>query len=223
MCFFPLVGVVIGVVSLLCHYIAYYLGCNRTTEAVLLTIMPIIITGGIHLDGFMDTVDAISSWKSKEERLEILKDPHVGAFAVIYAIVYVLAMYGLYSTAIDHIYILKMTQVIYVYSRILSGIGAVSIKKAKKDGMLAKTAETAQKNVKYILYLEAVVCTAVVACFDYCLALLVLCVCVFGYEIYKKTMEKYFGGITGDTAGFYLQMTEIVMLLVIILNYFLFN
>ena len=46
-------------------------------------IIPLVITGGFHVDGFMDTVDAIRSYRSKEEKLEILKDPHIGSFAVI--------------------------------------------------------------------------------------------------------------------------------------------
>ena len=45
--------------------------------------IPIIITGGIHLDGLLDTADALSSYKSMEEKLEILKDSHTGAFAII--------------------------------------------------------------------------------------------------------------------------------------------
>ena len=43
----------------------------------------LLVTGGIHLDGFMDTTDARSSYGDREKKLAILKDSHVGAFAVI--------------------------------------------------------------------------------------------------------------------------------------------
>ncbi len=43
---------------------------------------------GIHLDGLLDTADAMSSYQERERRLEILKDSHAGAFAVITCVVY---------------------------------------------------------------------------------------------------------------------------------------
>lgn len=54
------------------------------------TLIPIAVTGGFHIDGFMDTMDAFHSYKPREEKLAILKDSHIGAFAVI-----MLASYGL--------------------------------------------------------------------------------------------------------------------------------
>jgi adenosylcobinamide-GDP ribazoletransferase len=47
-----------------------------------MVVAPIIITGGIHMDGFLDTQDALSSYQPRERRLEILKDSHAGAFAI---------------------------------------------------------------------------------------------------------------------------------------------
>ncbi len=46
-------------------------------------LIPVWVTGGIHLDGYADTCDALSSYGDREKKLEILKDPHCGAFAVI--------------------------------------------------------------------------------------------------------------------------------------------
>lgn len=62
-----------------------------------MTLIPVLITGGIHLDGFADTVDAMSSYAERERRLEILKDPHTGAFAIIGLCCYFLANVGIWS------------------------------------------------------------------------------------------------------------------------------
>lgn len=51
--------------------------------AAVLCLLPWITSGGIHLDGYMDCCDAIFSRRNLEERRRILKDSHVGAFAVI--------------------------------------------------------------------------------------------------------------------------------------------
>ena len=82
-CFFPWIGALIGV----CVYLwvglcdAYSIGSLcRTTGAAALSLL---ITGGFHADGFLDTMDAIHSYQPRERKLEILKDSHIGAFAVI--------------------------------------------------------------------------------------------------------------------------------------------
>ena len=80
--FFPFVGTVIGILTWLAGGI---LGMHAALEpfflAVILTVIPVFITGGIHVDGLLDTSDALSSWQERTRRLEILKDSHAGAFA----------------------------------------------------------------------------------------------------------------------------------------------
>ena len=80
---FPSIGAVIGMI-----YFAVYTLCCRflvpaTAAALLMTAVPVIITGGFHIDGFMDVADALSSYGSREDKLRILKDPHIGAFSVL--------------------------------------------------------------------------------------------------------------------------------------------
>lgn len=95
MCAFPLVGAVIGAGEFAIWYLfGFLLQWSEVFTAALLTIFPILITGGIHMDGFLDTVDAKSSYKSKEEKLQILKDPHTGAFAIIRGCLYFLIYFG---------------------------------------------------------------------------------------------------------------------------------
>ena len=97
LCFFPLVGAVTGVIGYLLLYAMEFLKFRNILKAALLAVLPVVINGGIHMDGFLDTVDAKSSYKPMEEKLKILKDPNTGAFAVIYGIVYMIAVFGLFS------------------------------------------------------------------------------------------------------------------------------
>ena len=50
--------------------------------------IPLMISGGFHVDGYMDTMDAFHSYQSREKKLEILKDSHIGAFAAIMLALY---------------------------------------------------------------------------------------------------------------------------------------
>ena len=98
MCFFPVVGVIIGALVFGAgQLILRYTECGKLFFAAVMTMIPVAVTGGIHLDGFADTIDAVSSYKDREKKLEILKDPHTGAFAVIGLCAYFLITAALWS------------------------------------------------------------------------------------------------------------------------------
>ena len=89
---FPLLGLVVG--GLWCLPALLPAGGAR---AFLLTAAPFLLTGCIHLDGFMDCCDAIFSRRDLEKRQQILKDSHVGSFAVIGMVLLALCGFALWS------------------------------------------------------------------------------------------------------------------------------
>lgn len=121
-------------------------GFNTSVYAVVMTALPVLVSGGIHTDGFIDTADALSSYGDKEKKLEILKDPHTGAFAIIGAIMYYLLFFG-FMTEIWDIKATIAVSVGFVLSRSLSGLAIGIFKCAKNSGLLYtfKSART-QKN-----------------------------------------------------------------------------
>lgn len=82
----PAVGLVIGILWWGLFWTVRLLAVPIPVSAALMTAYPFVVSGFIHLDGFMDCNDAILSRRPLEERQRILKDSHVGAFAVITAI-----------------------------------------------------------------------------------------------------------------------------------------
>ena len=99
--FFPFVGAVIGAVICLLNCISPFNTLPVAVRIILSILVPLIITGGFHVDGFMDTEDAMNSYAPKEKKLEILKDAHIGAFAVISLVKWLLT----YSAAITTIFL----------------------------------------------------------------------------------------------------------------------
>lgn len=78
MAFFPLVGVLLGVLAASCHaLISPFLG--RPAGDLLALVFLVVITGNLHGDGLMDTADGLFSGRSREEILEIMKDSRVGS------------------------------------------------------------------------------------------------------------------------------------------------
>lgn len=105
-------------------------GSSNLFLTMLLVLLPIFITGGIHLDGFLDTQDALDSYQPMERRLEILKDSHAGAFAIISCSVYFFAYTGIYSMLTAHA--AKVIAISFMLSRTLSGLSVICFPQAEK-------------------------------------------------------------------------------------------
>ena len=207
-CFFPWIGALIGG----CIYFwndlcsIYHIGdLCRTAVGIAI---PIFITGGFHVDGFMDTMDAIHSYNPKERKLEILKDSHIGAFAVIMLAAYGLVLFGAFSEIkSDALY--KIVCCVFFLSRCLCGISAVSFPLAKKEGMLYTFADSSHKKiVKGSLFLQGVICIGLMCFWSVLAGLAVAVAAVLTLVYYFYRSRKEFGGITGDTAGFFVLLCE---------------
>lgn len=213
--FFPWIGGLIGLVmyGIFClkqWSAARGTGISDLTFTVLMVIAPVLITGGIHMDGFMDTQDALSSYQTKERRLEILKDPHTGAFAILSCVIYLLGYAGIYASLTEQS--VRVIAVGFPLSRTLSGLSVVTFPQAKREGLVATFAENAAKRtVKNVLccYLALLCVIMAVAGKGAGMAAVAVAVAVFFY--YYRMSVKHFGGVTGDLAGYFLQMCEIWM------------
>jgi len=212
MCFFPFVGALTGALSLLVYRGMIYLNAGNMSAAAILTVLPVLINGGIHMDGFLDTVDARRSYKSREEKLEILKDPHTGAFAIIYAAVYFVIVFGLFTEITPETIIFPALG--YFVSRTLSAFSVVSFPKAKKDGSVAAFADAAQKNVRLVLAAEFVLCAILYIVINPVCGVMCITASLLVFVYYYCMSGKVFGGITGDIAGYFLQLCELAVLIV---------
>lgn len=96
----PLVGGVAGGLwALVCFGLERWTGCPQPVRALILAAAPWLMTGFIHLDGFMDVCDAVLSRRDLETRQKILKDSHCGAFGVICLVLLVLAQWSFWLSA----------------------------------------------------------------------------------------------------------------------------
>ena len=209
---FPFVGAVIGGLIVLWTYVCGLLGAGKWLYAAVCCVIPIAVTGGIHADGFCDVTDAKSSYASKEKKLEIMSDPHIGSFAVIYTILYFLLQFGLFSET-DGMRAALIPACGYVLSRALSGMAAVTFKCAKKDGTLQSFVKPAHRRNSVII-LAAEACAAAVGMLfanPICGAAAIIAAGV-SMLYYRVSSYKNFGGITGDTAGHFLQICELAQL-----------
>ncbi len=217
LCFFPVVGAVVGVVEILAGEILIQLGISRLLFGCIMAVLPVMVTGGIHMDGFLDTMDGISSYADKERRLEILKDSNSGAFAIIGGLVYFVLYIGFLSEI--QASMLIVIGLSYISSRAMNALSLVSFKGARKKGMGATFSNGADQILVRVISIIAVV--AVIICgfaisVTAGLILLISSILVFSYH-YWNCMHN-FGGITGDLAGYFVQIYELTVVILLVIS-----
>ena len=218
LCAFPLIGVVIGLAWWGWAAVCGVLEFPALPRAAGFCLLPMAITGGIHLDGFADTSDALASYASPERKQEILKDAHCGAFAVIRLCMYACGYLGLCGALRSDGRALLCAAAEFVLSRCLSGLSIACFPMAKNTGLAHSFASSADKSrVRVVLSVLAAVAAAVMWAVDtlYGAAMTLAALAVF--VNYGRTVRKQFGGLSGDLAGWFLQRAEFWMLAALVL------
>ena len=213
MCAFPLIGLVCGGLWWGWGSLCAWLSVPHLLRGAGFCLIPVLVTGGIHLDGYCDTVDALASHASREKKLAILKDSSAGAFAVIWCCVWFL----LYFALLTELENTAVAAACFVLSRSLSALGVERLPSAR-SGMGADLKKGSRfpwwALGIYLALWGGTVCLwgEIVSG----LAALLAAVCF--YFFYKRLAMRQFGGFTGDLAGWFLQVCELVMLAAAVLT-----
>lgn len=202
--FLPLVGLEIGLCWSAAAWLAEKLFVSPLLSGLLMALFPFFITGFIHLDGYMDVTDAISSWRTLERRREILKDSHVGSFAVIGVVVLLLTQFALLASR-EPTDSFGPLCLIPVVSRCCSGI-AVAVLPPMETSQYANR----PKQTVHILLHSCLLAAAIAAGFflfgKYGFSLLG---CLVGYALALLRAYGNLKGMNGDISGFALTIGEL--------------
>ena len=176
-------------------------------RAALIAALPWLLTGFIHLDGYMDTCDAILSWRPLEQRLRILKDVHTGAFAVVG--LGLLMMFS-HSAAMGLEWIdLRALLFVPVVSRCGSAFCVLTLKPIGHSEYAKTEGKTAQRVAVVLMWLLAIAGCAVWLK-GLAVALLVETAVYAGAMAWACHTLK---GVSGDLAGFALTAAECAALI----------
>ena len=208
MCFFPWIGGVIGLLLYGWCMLCRQLSIGNLCATLMCGAIPLAVSGGFHVDGFLDTMDAFHSYQPRERKLEILKDSHIGAFAVI-----MFALYGLvYLAAFSEIKDMRLLSVVcagFFLARGLSGIAVFTFPKAKKEGMVNTFEESGkQKTVTVSLMLQCIACVVFMLVRGGALGGWITLAALLSFGYYYWKTKKELGGMTGDTAGYFVVICE---------------
>lgn len=233
LCFFPLIGIVIGGLIFLEYFLCSIFNCSLVLFSAIAVIIPVIITGGIHIDGFMDVNDAKACLMDKEKRLEVMKDSRVGAFAVIHIALYLILQFSAFYeisyqlikvnieddtfafiNALDEYRYILMLAMVFLVSRAYSGLAAVTFKSATGKGSLTSFTKPAYKKVTIGFELFYIIlASGLMLAIDLKIGIITIAFSIASYIYYWRFSYKNFDGITGDLAGYFLQINELAQML----------
>ena len=217
--FLPCVGLAIGAILWGVAALFKVVDVPLIARMAILSAVPLLATGGFHLDGFLDVQDALRSYRSRDEKLAIMKDPHVGAFAIVSLLTYALIWTASLSVTLDagrsaDVAIFALS---FFVVRALCGATSLRLPKAREGGMLERESRNASTFDFWALAAQALVGALVMIALDALVgAALVLGLALFTLW-YRRLCLREFGGVTGDTAGYFVVVGENVALTAITL------
>lgn len=181
--------------------------------AFIIWLLIIVITGGIHLDGWMDASDAFFSYRDKTKRLEIMKDPRVGAFGVISVNVLLAARFLFIFEIVQRATILSYLLIMFIpfFGKMLMGMMLVSAPLARKKGMAHLFQQASRRKTLWIypFYIALALAMMLIWQKDGIVFLLgMLSMSLFLYLYLRRKAVQWFGGITGDVVGASAEGTE---------------
>jgi len=205
----PLVGLIIGTLWWLCAILLTFLNIPIVLTAAVLCVALFLITGFIHLDGYMDTEDAILSHRPLPDKLRILQDSNAGAFSVVSLCIMFILQFGAMYAALENGKYFAMLIVIAVLSRCCTAVIFISLRHIPQcpyASMLTEKISISHKIFPFIISVTAIALSFLYAGF---FGLAISAAVILGYIAAICRVFKSFKGITGDLAGYALVISEL--------------
>ena len=218
----PLIGAAIGLamygVSLLALNVV---GISPLLASIFIVLTGIILTGGLHLDGWADTGDAFFSYRDHEKRMEILDDPRLGAFGTMALVLLLIVKIALVNELLQNgagnaVYFMAIP----LLARATMNLYFTTVKLAKDKGIahfFKEKMESTVVNATSVISASGVLVIVGVVLNSVIIPSVLFIVLAGGLVLYRRWSLKHFGGVTGDLSGAFIEGMEALLWLTIIL------
>ncbi len=204
--YFPVIGMGIGMVLSLSVLLLGFLPIE--VRGALILIISIVITGGIHLDGFADTCDGFYGSNPKEKILEIMRDSRLGVMGAVGIVSLLLLKFTLIIN-IPYDILWKPLVMMMGFSRWSQVLACYKSGYARKEG---KARFFIEYSAKRELFSGMVFCTAVFLSLMKLKGLVLLALSIFLISLFINYIKRRIHGMTGDTIGAVSEVSELLIL-----------
>ncbi|WP_163527741.1 adenosylcobinamide-GDP ribazoletransferase [Halobacillus ihumii] len=218
----PVLGFIIGSLNALVFY-----GLESSTTWSLLSLVvfaimvPAICSGGLHLDGLMDTGDAFFSYRDKPRRLEVMQDPRTGAFGVLVLLAAVILRFVfIYEAFLTDFLVIGFMIIIPLFSRGVMILLLGHTLSARNSGLSHFFQSHYTYKVTFaVTGLMFMTCAAVslLSTSYFAISLVILLASLVALWGIRVWAIRSFGGITGDVCGATLEGMETYLWFIVLL------
>lgn len=216
--YFPLVGLVLGVLLFIVGTVSNLLFDSFTTS-IIITLASVILTGGLHIDGLGDTFDAIYSYRDKERMLEIMKDSRLGTNSLLAIVFLILFKVSLIYNIIN----LKYMWLV-IFMPIIGRLGVIRLTyktvTPREKGMGNMFIGKCSTNmflgaILYTIALIILICKLIISSSAYITILLIVStmIVITFNQVFKNHIYNKIDGITGDILGCSIELGELIYLI----------
>jgi len=209
--YFPLVGLLIALILSLLLVLANLIFPHLVVAAIIIVAL-VILTGGLHLDGLMDTCDGVFGGRTRERRLEIMRDSRVGSFGVLGGVSILLLKFALFASMDTHVLLIALLTVLPC-SRWAMVLALSVFPSARVTGLGVTFRQTVTPLRFTIAGSTALIIALIVGQF---VGLIVLVTATCVSLLSGAWFMDRIGGLTGDSYGTIAEMSEVVTLLVLL-------
>ncbi|MEX2166515.1 MAG: adenosylcobinamide-GDP ribazoletransferase [Methyloceanibacter sp.] len=207
---FPLVGAIIGAFAALIYWLGYTLGFHPFVAALLTVGATLTVTGALHEDGLADTADGFGGGRTRERKLEIMRDSRTGAYGVSALVLSILLRAGAISSLADPMLVAPALVAAHAGSRAILPLFMWLVPSARQDGLAAEAGRPPQASVIAAALLGLI---ALGLCLGPIGALIVVPLLAAAIALMAWLCKRQIGGQTGDVLGALEQIGEILILL----------
>lgn len=217
----PLLGLLLGVMySGITYLLVEVTSLSTLMISFVIWLLAIVLTGAIHIDGWIDTSDAFFSYRDRKKRLEIMTDPRTGAFGVISVIVLLFTKFLFIYEVMLHLDTSTYIFILFIpfFSRMLTAMMLILIPSAKEEGLGFFFQRAVKKHTLafYVIYVIPISLILLLRDFtDVWAVLIMLMTTLFTFLFLRKKVLQWFGGITGDVVGASQEGMEVLLWMIV--------
>lgn len=211
---FPVVGLIVGALQGVTAWGAVQVFPVPVASALALAVA-IILSGGLHLDGLMDTADGLASGKPPDEALVIMRDSRVGAHGVTAAVVVLLLQFTaiLALASGGHFQLIAALAAVAMLSRTAMVLAIVLYPYRRAQGLGTCFQMAGRRELFWALGWAAGLAWVLLSWQG-----LVLLALAAGFSLaYGRWLVRFLGGLTGDTYGALAELETTLLLLATLL------
>lgn len=199
--FFPLVGLIIGLILLGVHSILDT-HIPQAHLSIIIFILSILLSGALHLDGFADTIDGL--YVAKEKALKVMSDPNIGAMGMIITASFLIIK----ASTFIHLESFYLLPIVFMLSR-FNAVLSIYFYPYVGGGMAKLAKDEFSKK-------QLIIASVFVLLLGLYLSWILTLVSIISLFVFNRFFIKRYGGLSGDMYGFNIELSELILLNIII-------